>query len=60
LVFLRDGASELSEVVTLKYSKKKKLQNNGKFQEFFLFLKKEKKKTQKITPPIPLLLNFSV
>jgi hypothetical protein len=50
----------LSEVVTLKYSKKKKLQNNGKFQEFFLFLKKEKKKTQKITPPIPLLLNFSV
>jgi hypothetical protein len=51
LVFLRDGASELSEVVTLKYSKKKKLQNNGKFQEFFLFLKKEKKKTQKITPP---------
>ena len=43
LVFLRDGASELSQVVTkilLKSLKKEQLQNNGKLHEKYLSIKR--------------------
>jgi hypothetical protein len=50
LVFLKDGASELSEVVIkLMFLIKKKTLNNKKLQEYCLFLKKETKKKQKTT-----------
>ena len=46
----KDGASELCEVITklmFKFLKKKKPENNGKLQEYCLFLKEATKKKQK-------------
>jgi hypothetical protein len=47
MVLLRDGASELSEVITKLMLKDVK---NEKLQEFFLFIRKEKKKPRKLPP----------